>query len=63
MYRPVPAELHNLAGTERVEALEKVLKGALPEKMILERVFVPLPIPPGHRQSDLRLVCARNSAR
>jgi N-sulfoglucosamine sulfohydrolase len=41
-----PAELNNLAGTPAVEAVEKKLKAALQEWMILERDFVPLPVAP-----------------
>jgi arylsulfatase A-like enzyme len=41
-----PAELHNLAGQTAFAALEKKLKGALQQWMILERDFLPLPIPP-----------------
>ena len=41
-----PAEMRNLAGTKETEALEKTLKGALQEWMILQRDFVPLPVPP-----------------
>lgn len=41
-----PAEMKNLAGTSDVAAVEKELKTALQEWMILERDFVPLPIPP-----------------
>jgi hypothetical protein len=41
-----PAEFNNLAGTPAVEAVEKKLKAALHEWMILERDFVPLPVAP-----------------
>ena len=41
-----PAEFHNLAGTEQVAAVEAKLKDALQEWMILQRDFLPLPIPP-----------------
>ena len=41
-----PAEMKNLAGTKEVEAVEKELKAALQEWMILQRDFVPLPVPP-----------------
>ncbi len=44
-----PAEMHNLAGTKGAVALENALKGALQEWMILQRDFVPLPVPPGPR--------------
>jgi arylsulfatase A-like enzyme len=39
-----PNELKNLAG--KSEAIEKELKAALQEWMILQRDFVPLPVPP-----------------
>ena len=41
-----PARVHNLAGQTAFSALEKKLKGVLQEWMILERDFLPLPIPP-----------------
>ncbi|MEJ7636891.1 MAG: sulfatase [Singulisphaera sp.] len=41
-----PAELHNLAGTPEAAAVEKELKAALQEWMILQRDFLPLPVPP-----------------
>jgi arylsulfatase A-like enzyme len=41
-----PHELKNLAGTPAVAAVEKELKAALHEWMILQRDFVPLPVPP-----------------
>lgn len=41
-----PAEMENLAGRAEVAAVEKELKAALQEWMILERDFVPLPVPP-----------------
>jgi arylsulfatase A-like enzyme len=41
-----PNELKNLAGTKDAAAVERKLKGALQEWMILQRDFVPLPVPP-----------------
>ncbi|MEI2724586.1 MAG: sulfatase [Verrucomicrobiota bacterium] len=41
-----PAEMENLADRAEVAAVEKELKAALQEWMILERDFVPLPVPP-----------------
>jgi N-sulfoglucosamine sulfohydrolase len=41
-----PDELKNLAGTAEARAVEQRLKGALQEWMILQRDFVPLPVPP-----------------
>jgi N-sulfoglucosamine sulfohydrolase len=41
-----PNELKNLAGTKDAADAEKQLKGALQEWMILQRDFVPLPVPP-----------------
>lgn len=41
-----PAEMKNLAGSKEVEAVERELKAALQEWMILQRDFVPLPVPP-----------------
>lgn len=41
-----PSEFHNLAGTGDAAAVEKELKAALQEWMILQRDFVPLPIAP-----------------
>ncbi|MCI0462077.1 MAG: sulfatase [Gemmataceae bacterium] len=41
-----PNELRNLAGQAEVAAIERELKAALQEWMILERDFVPLPVPP-----------------
>lgn len=41
-----PAELKNLAGQKEHAAVERELKAALLEWMILQRDFVPLPIPP-----------------
>jgi arylsulfatase A-like enzyme len=40
-----PAELRNLAGKPEAAQVERALKAALQEWMILERDFVPLPIP------------------
>ncbi len=45
-----PAELKNLAGQSENAALERSLKAALMEWMILERDFVPLPILPVPKQ-------------
>lgn len=44
-----PAEMHNLAGSPEVEAIERELKAALQEWMILQRDFLPLPVPPPPR--------------
>lgn len=44
-----PAELKNLAGQKEYAALERELKAALTEWMILERDFVPLPLLPVSR--------------
>ena len=41
-----PHELKNLAGTKEVVVVEKELKAALQEWMILNRDFAPLPVPP-----------------
>ena len=41
-----PAELKNLAGRTETEAMEKEMKAVLQEWMILERDFLPLPVPP-----------------
>jgi arylsulfatase A-like enzyme len=41
-----PAEMANLAGRKNVAAIEGDLKAVMQEWMILERDFVPLPIPP-----------------
>jgi N-sulfoglucosamine sulfohydrolase len=41
-----PAEMKNLAGTTEYAAVERELKAALQEWMILQRDFVPLPVPP-----------------
>ena len=40
------AEMKNLAGTAEAAAVEKELKAALQEWMILQRDYVPLPVPP-----------------
>jgi N-sulfoglucosamine sulfohydrolase len=42
-----PAELKNLIGTKEAAGVEKELKAALQEWMILQRDFLPLPVPPG----------------
>ena len=41
-----PSELKNLSGQPGSAAIEKQLKAALQEWMILERDFVPLPVTP-----------------
>ena len=41
-----PNELRNLAGTKALRETEQSLKAALQEWMILQRDFVPLPVPP-----------------
>jgi arylsulfatase A-like enzyme len=41
-----PNELRNLAGTKAMVGTERSLKAALQEWMILQRDFVPLPVPP-----------------
>jgi arylsulfatase A-like enzyme len=41
-----PNELKNLAGTKEARGVERGLKAALHEWMILQRDFVPLPVPP-----------------
>jgi arylsulfatase A-like enzyme len=41
-----PAEMTNLAGKKEVAAVETSLKASLQEWMILQRDFVPLPVPP-----------------
>jgi N-sulfoglucosamine sulfohydrolase len=41
-----PFEMNNLAGTTEVAGVERELRAALQEWMILERDFVPLPVPP-----------------
>jgi arylsulfatase A-like enzyme len=41
-----PSEFHNLVGSEGAAAIEKELKAALQEWMILQRDFMPLPIGP-----------------
>jgi arylsulfatase A-like enzyme len=42
-----PAEMKDLAGTKEAEAIEMELKTALQEWMILQRDFLPLPLPRG----------------
>lgn len=44
-----PSELNNLAGKPEAAEVERELKRALQQWMILERDFVPLPIAPGPR--------------
>jgi N-sulfoglucosamine sulfohydrolase len=41
-----PDEFHNLAGKPEAKAVEADLKAALQEWMILQRDYVPLPVPP-----------------
>ena len=41
-----PDEFNNLAGTKEAASSERELKAALQEWMILERDFLPLPVPP-----------------
>jgi len=41
-----PNEFNNLIGSKEQENLERELKARLQEWMILERDFVPLPVPP-----------------
>lgn len=41
-----PNELRNLAGTKALRGTERSLKASLQEWMILQRDFVPLPVPP-----------------
>ena len=42
-----PSELTNLAGRAEAAEVERRLKAALQEWMILERDYVPLPVPRG----------------
>ena len=49
-----PREFNNLAGKPEVAALERELKAALQEWMILERDYLPLPIPPPPRRRPAR---------
>ncbi len=51
--RADPHELNNLAGKPEHAEVERTLKRALQEWMILERDFLPLPIPPGPRGKAL----------
>jgi len=44
-----PAEMHNLIDSKEAAAIQKELKGALQEWMILQRDFAPLPVPPRNR--------------
>ncbi|MBM4085083.1 MAG: DUF4976 domain-containing protein, partial [Planctomycetes bacterium] len=44
-----PSEFNNLAGKPDAAAVERELKAALQEWMILERDYLPLPIPPSQR--------------
>jgi hypothetical protein len=41
-----PGELKNLIGVPEIRTVERELKAALQEWMILQRDFVPLPVPP-----------------
>jgi N-sulfoglucosamine sulfohydrolase len=45
-----PHELTNLAGRPEAAAAERELKAALQEWMILQRDFVPLPVPPAPKK-------------
>jgi len=47
-----PHELKNLAGTPDAADVEKMLKVALQEWMILQRDFVPLPVPPPAKKKN-----------
>jgi arylsulfatase A-like enzyme len=47
-----PNELKNLAGTKALADVEKKLKAELHEWMILQRDFVPLPIPPPAKKKN-----------
>ena len=44
-----PSEFNNLHGKPEAAAIEKKLKAALQEWMILERDYVPLPVTPSER--------------
>jgi arylsulfatase A-like enzyme len=46
-----PDEFHNLAGQPEAKAVEADLKAALQEWMILQRDYVPLPVPPPARRA------------
>jgi N-sulfoglucosamine sulfohydrolase len=46
-----PSEFNNLAGKPATAAIEKKLKAALQEWMILQRDFVPLPVAPTERNA------------
>ena len=45
-----PNEFNNLIGGEEYSAVERELKAALQEWMILERDYLPLPVPPLQRR-------------
>lgn len=45
-----PSEFNNLIGREEHAAVERELKAALQEWMILERDYLPLPVPPNQRR-------------
>ena len=47
-----PDEMKNLAGTKDVAEVERRLKGTLQEWMILQRDFVPLPVPPPAKKKN-----------
>jgi len=49
-----PAEMKNLAGGRETAAVEKEFKGILQEWMLLQRDFLPLPVPPGNRAPQPR---------
>ncbi len=64
--RADPSESHNLAGTPDAAAVEKQLKAALQEWMILQRDYVPLPVTPeakGAKRAKARLGGRRNVGR
>ncbi|HEY1065965.1 MAG TPA: sulfatase [Pirellulales bacterium] len=58
-----PAELTNLAGQPEVAEVEKELKFKLQEWMILQRDFLPLPVPPAQGQRQRRGQRQGNGAR
>ncbi len=41
-----PGEFNNLAGDQNAVSYERELKAAMQEWMILQRDFLPLPVPP-----------------
>jgi N-sulfoglucosamine sulfohydrolase len=46
-----PDEFRNLIGTPEAAKVERELKAALQEWMILQRDYLPLPIPPGNNRA------------